>query len=259
MRILTGLIMLVILAVVLIACDDSSGILSGDNPNSSGGISQAEADRLQQEIERLKEEQNNASGDGNGNNPGGESRSPYASTTVGDIINIGGLDWRVLAVLDGKMLVISDKILENRAYHAEGGAITWEHSGLREFLNGPFYDTTFSSHEREWIIETRIINNDNTTHGTSGGNDTTDKVFLLSVDDVNDHMGDNSHINSRNARIAVNLVTGNTGWWWLRSPGSNSNDVVCVCTRGDYSGRLHIVDGVSNPHGGVRPAMWITL
>ncbi|MCL2634648.1 MAG: DUF6273 domain-containing protein, partial [Oscillospiraceae bacterium] len=38
---------------------------------------------------------------------------------IGDIIQLGGYDWRVLDVQDGRAFIITDRIIDNRAYHNE--------------------------------------------------------------------------------------------------------------------------------------------
>jgi hypothetical protein len=239
MKKLTAIILTAALILAFTACD-----------NGGEGISQAEADRLQREIDRLQNALDNATGGNTGN-----GNSPFASVSVGDIIEFGQLDWLVLAVEDGKALILSDKIIENRVYHSPWGEITWEHSSLREFLNGSFYNSTFTEQEKGWIEETNIINNDNAQYGTSGGNDTVDKIFLLSIDEVNTYMGNDSHINLRNAKIAEHLATGNIGWWWLRSPGSRSDRAAGV-REGGYVG---VNGNYVGDFGGVRPALWLNL
>jgi hypothetical protein len=176
--------------------------------------------------------------------------------SVGDMIQIGGFDWLVLAVEDGKALVLSDKVMEVRPYHSPGGDITWENCDLREFLNGSFYNSTFNDQEKALIIETELVNADNPERGTAGGNNTRDKVFLLSLDEVNKYMGDDAHINIRNAKIAKNLATDSDSPWWLRSPGRGSHNAASVY----YDGHV-IVAGYNVDLGsaGVRPALWLKL
>jgi hypothetical protein len=191
----------------------------------------------------------NNQGGGN-NNQGGNnaSSSPFSNANVGDIIEMGQINWLVIAVQDGRALILSEDVLEQRAYHDTATAITWEHSSLREFLNGSFYNTTFTEQEKEWIHETANLNSDNPENGTSGGNDTVDKIFLLSIDEVNEYMGDNAHINIRNARNVES-------WWWLRSPGTRSDFATYVLR----DGRVYVYGSPVSGDGGVRPALWLNL
>ena len=61
---------------------------------------------------------------------------------------------------------------------------TWENSSVRAWLNGPYY-RTFTEEERELIVKTHNSNPDSSEYGTSGGNDTDDDIFLLSLDEAN--------------------------------------------------------------------------
>jgi len=83
----------------------------------------------------------------------------------------------------------------------------------------------------------------------SGGNDTTDKIFLLSIDEANAYFTDDS------SRIAPNTM-GDPAWWWLRSPGVAANYAAGI----NYGGDIAISgSSVSNGGGGVRPALWLNL
>jgi hypothetical protein len=165
---------------------------------------------------------------------------------AGSLIHFGGVFWRVLEVHDNKALIISEDIIERRTYHTIREEITWEHSSMRQFLNDEFYNS-FSSEEQERIVETKIINSDNSDFGTAGGNDTTDSIFLLSIDEAYTYFADNA------LRIALN-ANGETNWWWLRSPGDGSNLAAYI----GFNGGIGYNDGVTDGNG-VRPAMWIEL
>ncbi|MCL2678218.1 MAG: DUF6273 domain-containing protein [Clostridiales bacterium] len=188
---------------------------------------------------------------------------------AGDAIQLGGIGWLVLDVKDGRALVISEKIFENQAYHAPSGTITWENCSLREYLNGEFFDSTFSAEEKKKIVETVLKNDDNQWYGTQGGNGTADKVFLLSIEEVVQYFGDSGLLTDRpeggpeaisdeydSARIAVEKDSEEASWWWLRSPGHAECGAARVSDGGDiYLGGAGCVYNCY----GVRPAMWIKL
>ena len=180
----------------------------------------------------------------------GGGNNPYSSATIGDIIQLGGLDWLVINVHDNKALILSDKILEDRIYHSSREEITWEQSTLRQYLNGAFYENTFTATEKEFIIETTLK--------TEESNDTNDKVFLLSIDEINTYMGDEAHINIRNARIATHIVLERTSDWWLRSPCPSRTDSAATVDGGDYYGGL-INSSWFDSSRGVRPALWLSI
>jgi glyoxylase-like metal-dependent hydrolase (beta-lactamase superfamily II) len=205
---------------------------------------------------------------------------------VGDIIKFGGIDWRVLEVKNGNALVLSDKILlkmkyDEAPYQAAGyyANITWEKCDVREYLNGEFYDSTFSAGEKKQIISTGLKHNDNPWWPKTGegGNDTTDKVFLLSLDEVLQYFGDSGEVERHDSnQKSLGLISdqfnkgriaetqeGEAAWWWLRTSGGNVVgagacflEVLAVSVQ--TNGGLSIKgDHVTNVNGGVRPALWL--
>ena len=195
------------------------------------------------------------------------------NVAVGSIIPFGGYDWRVLDVQGYRMLVLSEYIIAFQSYYHELVAVTWAESSIRHWLNNDFL-SSFSESERNMIAETTVINNDNPWHGTPGGADTVDRVFLLSLEEIVRYFGDSEQLQNRPGaewlmisdqydtnRVAYVAIErdgrdGQPAWWWLRSPGDVSSNAAGV----NYKGVLwvfgHFVD--SN-RGGIRPAMWIYL
>ncbi|MDR2590488.1 MAG: DUF6273 domain-containing protein [Oscillospiraceae bacterium] len=168
---------------------------------------------------------------------------------TGDLIHFAGIFWQVLALEADRALIITEDVIERRAYHVDGGEITWEFSSIRNYLNNEFLNN-FNLADQNRILETNVINSNNPEHGTLGGNDTEDKIFLLSIDEALTYFVDNSE------RIALNS-NGVTNGWWLRSPSGGGNIVAGVL--GD--GRVGLGGyGVSNYYsGGVRPALWLSI
>jgi len=118
----------------------------------------------------------------------------FASVRVGDTIQLGGHDWRVLEIRDGRALILSEEILERRPYHTHLVEITWEHCSLRTYLNRQFYDNTFTTDEKNRIVDVRNSNPANPWYGTRGGENTIDRVFLLSLEEVVRYLGDSGQL-----------------------------------------------------------------
>ena len=174
-----------------------------------------------------------------------------AAAKVGDVIEFGDWNWRVLDVQDGKLLIITENSIEQRPYNVEQKEVTWETCTLRKYLNGEFY-AKFSKEEQGRIAETKISNPNNPEHGANGGNDTTDKIFLLSIEEAR------KYFSSDSARIAK--YNNATWYWWLRSPGHDSLTAASV----DYDGNVYVYgdavhDIKSGPYGGVRPALFLEV
>lgn len=155
--------------------------------------------------------------------------------------------WRVLEVGEDSLLLLSEYGLICKNYNETFTNVTWETSTLRAWLNGAFLDAAFTNKEKEAIQDTQVVNKDSKTYKTSGGNDTIDKVFLLSYDEVqNNAYGFQSGISnkskSRQMRLTksaleegyVNKDNGNT-CWWLRSPGITNQYAAYVFTVGSIT------------------------
>ena len=189
---------------------------------------------------------------------------------AGAIIEFGGIEWRVLDRQSGKILVISEYVLERRAYHAQRESVTWADSDIRQYLNGEFLNR-FTPEERARIVETNVINNDNPWYGTSGGPDTTDYVFLLSLEELVRYFGNSRRLSNQNHpdnppggvddrynenRSAYYMPDGAgwPWWWWLRSPGYSSEQAAFVFIFGFINVAGVNVDAIDY---GIRPALWL--
>ena len=198
------------------------------------------------------------------------------------------IKWRVLSVNGDDVFLVADKNLDVQRYNDTYTSVTWETCTMRSWLNGygagankegkdyssnNFLINAFSAGERLAIRTTNVVNNDNFEYGTEGGNDTSDQVYLLSLDEVrNPGYGFTSNTDSTQTRKAVNTAyvagggeinssgmhsAGSSDIWWLRSPGDGSSDAAHVggsgfVYRSGYS--------VSNSrYVGVRPALHLNL
>ena len=101
----------------------------------------------------------------------------------------------------------------------------------------------------------------NPSYNTSPGNNTVDKVFLLSILEVNKYFSSGSARQCQATAYAkaqgvlINSSNGNC-WWWLRSPGSTFSHAAS----GDDVGSVYDYGNiVSNDNIAVRPALWINL
>lgn len=169
------------------------------------------------------------------------------------------ISWRVLNVNGDDAFLLADRVIDEKSYNEEYASITWENSTIRTWLNGEFFNSAFDAYEQKMIKETNVINSDNSYYNIAGGENTTDKVYLLSLDEVvnSDYGFPNMYGPDIATRVAQNKDSSNV-WWWLRSPGDYSNgpSSAYVSKYGDvdYSGF-----GGVNEVRGVRPALHIDL
>lgn len=199
----------------------------------------------------------------------------YPQTTAGE--DMTPIEWLVLARNGNNALLISRYALDAQPYNKDHTSVTWETCTLRTWLNGTFYNKAFSSAEQAAILTTNVDNSKNQCYSgwsTSGGNNTQDKVFLLSYAEANKYFGveywknNEAKVNlqSRVAPTAYAIAQGadtsssktadgtDAGWWWLRSPAYNTYRVAMVSSDGSLNGSR-----VDDDSGSVRPALWVNV
>lgn len=201
------------------------------------------------------------------------------------------IEWQVLDENEGEMLLISRYILDIKPYNTANIDVTWETCTLRNWLNDDFYNTVFTVEEKVNIVTVKLSNSDNVSSAYrvgEGGNDTSDKVFLLSADESRkyyvfntwyEHMqcGCSQFMLTEGTPYAVNNglatntlndesflsnvgyssdVLGKTfGSWWLRSPGDFNKYACFVSGYGDAGWSVFYGVGIYNI--GVRPALYL--
>jgi len=178
------------------------------------------------------------------------------------------IQWRVLSNTNGELFVMAEKILDSRAYNQVDTNVTWETCTLRTWLNNDFYNTAFNATERAKIKTTNVVNENNPWWGTSGGNNTSDKLFLLSYSEaMNPAYGFIASTGSDTARIAQGTdyaksqglnVSDENSYWWLRSPIYYLFDAGYVVYGGGI-GNDCCEGNVSHANFGARPAFKINL
>jgi hypothetical protein len=206
---------------------------------------------------------------------------------------LGRYYWRILEVRDGRAALLLAKNIVGytfyKFYNKDEIDGTWEQCTLRQYLNGEFY-RNFSRLDRARILDANNENPNNQWYGTKGGNATTDKIFLLSIDEVVRYFGDSGDLASRNGwypesdkkwkiERGYGLYEHNDGkgyiindkfnsnrmasWdnfnsrWLLRSPGKEGNSLAMIMPDGCVD-----IEGITVGDDfmvGIRPALWLNL
>lgn len=177
--------------------------------------------------------------------------------------------------LDGEYAALADDI---SGYRNDTEKCTWETSTMRSFLNSygasanpegidysksGFMKVAFNDSEKRAIRNTTVVNDDNDSFGTDGGNNTIDRIFLLSEEEVrgeeagsygfDKYGGDEAKelkattyakamgawVRNLNSFPIENL--GFCQKWLLRTPGESGNKVEYVKDNGDtYERGCHV-------------------
>jgi hypothetical protein len=191
------------------------------------------------------------------------------NNNLGNYFKIEPVKWLVLddnndyntnsdAAGESALLLLSEKNLDQQEYHNLKTSITWKDSSLRSWLNGEasgnFLAAAFASGEQSAIATTYVVNEDNPTYHTEGGDNTTDKIFALSIAEAKKTAyGFTDNDNSTDRRRSTNTAytassnemngVGAADIWLLRSPGFDAysvagvNDNGGVDSHGDYVAR----------------------
>lgn len=174
------------------------------------------------------------------------------------------LRWDVIDKKDDSVLLITDDIIDNIKYNHTWNPISWADSSVRKWLNEEFYNTAFTSHEQAYITDTQLSNDDNERFDTKAGEDTIDKVFLLSLDDIEKYYTTNESRQAKGTKFAiseglwVSPLGSSRGYsvWWLRSPGKNTS-LASLVHAGGAPG--DVGDSISTEGNGVRPCVWVKI
>ena len=199
-----------------------------------------------------------------------KNRAGFVNVKVGDIITFGNywqgkdksagkqpVEWQVLDVKDGKALVISKYALISHEYNEEWTGVTWETCTLRKWLNDTFIKDIFSAEEMKAVTLSDVSADKNPRYGTNQGHDTKDKLFLLSIKEVEQYFVSNEKRLCKPTKQVWRMrASCEYGWWWLRSAGPYGYCAAYVDDDGSvsYDGSI-----VLNCEASVRPAFWLNL
>jgi len=188
-----------------------------------------------------------------------------------ETITFGKNNWIMLDAKDGFALMLSEFVIETRVYDTlpQGPVfgVEWEISTIRSYLNGQFYNESFSDDEKGYIAKTLLQNKDNPWYGLIDGNDTEDKIFLLSMEEVIMYFGDSGDSGEfeeecvisdqyNHARIAYDNQ-GIASSWALRTPGIKVRNVAFVNGKGMFLGDINVAGRKVTKKFGIRPAFWL--
>ena len=236
---------------------------------------------------------------------GGTCKTPV----IGDMITFGSYEqdndltngkepitWRVLDYDSQKRiaLVLSEKALDTRAFNEDNSSgCTYDRSTIRSWMNGydkaqndlkkdfttnNFIDTAFTPEEQDRIAKTLVVPDknpkadENPEYNYVTGYMTEDKIFLLSITEVNKYLTTSSdkqadttrYAVKKGARVVASVSHNDTEngscndphcWalWWLRTNGQYTTYKTYV-----YNSTISVNGNfLAISHMSVRPALWV--
>lgn len=162
----------------------------------------------------------------------------FQNLQSGDVIKFGeyeqdnnfengkeAIDWIVLDVQDDEAFILSEKCLDARIFSETWEMSEWTGSNIREWLNGDFMQTAFSSNLQDLIVCKEIKNERDPYYAVSyGEEDTLDYVFLLSYNEATQYLKNKTAYGTLYAcaqydKQHTNLTASpdKEQWWWLRT------------------------------------------
>lgn len=191
------------------------------------------------------------------------NKACIADANVGDIVTYGkyhdpaendGIKWLLLEKSDNKALLLSYWGLDAKPYNETLIDVSWDNCTLRSWLNSEFLNEAFSFDAQVSIADTLVPAEIGNKSGLPLGNDTVDKVFLLSTDEVGKY---DLASTCGTTSYAMEAGATDTGFWWTRSHWGSLDQGAFV--RDEYLGQHFGGIDVDASDGIVRPAIWVNL
>ena len=159
---------------------------------------------------------------------------------IGAVVSMGKwknkkIEWMVLEVSGNSALLLSQKSVAYRPFMKENiESAEWEKSDVRQWLNNDFFESAFTAKEQKSILTTIVKSNqkDGIQGYSLGGEDTRDRLFLLSEEEVNHYFAtkEAKKAGCMDESFAKDYIRTHRQdkyyyGWWLRTPGIRDEPV----------------------------------
>lgn len=192
-----------------------------------------------------------------------------AEAEITDIVEFGDFgeikNWIVLAKEEARVLLLSERIIVERSLdertwdHRHHFETSWETCELRKWLNEEYLNRAFSEEEQSYILDTEVPASGNSYLDIDGGNDTVDKIYILSREEILEYLPD------PHDRRTGSVKAGGTSCYWLRTRHSQGGGVArvyeftIVGTLGEVAELQYEAGRASCLSSGVRPVLWVDI
>lgn len=169
------------------------------------------------------------------------------------------IEWQVLDKTDKQILLISKQMLDVMGYSAllDAPYYNWENSFVRNWLNDIFYNDAFDADQQEMIASTVVTADYNPDFpSTYQGQNTADKVFLLSIKEIDRYMpGEDAKICTASIRAEQQQAYA----YWLRTVAAPNGLFYTACLVMSETGDVISAGGIMELGLGVRPVIWVNI
>lgn len=180
----------------------------------------------------------------------------FSSLKVLDKVAFGKYEWYVMELKEDSALLFATDMVAKKKYIGYSKKISWANSPLRAWLNGDFYENSFSAAEKSIILETPLTNYERVIgekyqFKTVEGEATKDKIFIFSVDEYKKFREKFPNFIPKNGAIWKSSAYGG---WHLRDLDKTDmkprlgSDIYTTATTGTIAAAY-----------GVRPALWVKI
>ncbi len=148
--------------------------------------------------------------------------------------------WRVLKVEGNQAIIMADQAIVDLPYTSTWGNTKWEDSYARSYLNNEFLNDAFTASEQSSIANSTVSTAVVDGSKAEAGEPTTDKVYILGLEELKDYKllnGTGATVPARQIKMSK-YVKDNLGSdatyasYFLRNPGYFQYDVVGVTANG---------------------------
>ncbi len=181
------------------------------------------------------------------------------------------IEWIILDKKDDSILVISQRILDNKQYHSNRMAkkLYWAESDLRAWLNEEFLNTAFSAEEQEKIKETAVKEEgykvSASDKAVSRNEESMNKLYVLSLNEAKTYFPYGSKAFATEYAKAQGILGFEDNkygdYWWLRSLKITSLDAHWATVtdhHGKFGEKFNLEYSVDTKRG-IRPVMWLKI
>ena len=166
------------------------------------------------------------------------------------------IKWRVMEIVDGDAMLLSQSILDSKAYNDGHTKTSWSKSTLRAWLNSTFYDEAFDEDEKSKIVSKAL----ETRYEPET---TTDPVTLLSCPDALRifHSKEDRRGYATPYALAQGVFVSKkyapASHWWARNPSWEAYDKASYIAAN--GGVMKCGGPLETPNYGVRPVIYVNV